>query len=104
MLSNNLAVLGSTGSIGIQALRVAKRLGLNIVALSCDRDVKALENQARMTMPDMVAIRDETAYKALKLALADTNIKIIAGVTAQAKLQAMKKPMWLSIRLLVLPV
>ena len=86
MLSKNIAVLGSTGSIGVQTLRVAKRLRLKVVALSCNSDTEKMEKQARQVMPDIVAVRDAAKYRALKSALADTNIKIIAGDDAAGEL------------------
>ena len=86
MLSKNIAVLGSTGSIGFQTLRVAKRLGLKVVALSCNSDIEKLEKQARLVMPDIVAVRDAAKYMALKRALSDTDIKIVAGDDAAGEM------------------
>lgn len=76
----NVAILGSTGSIGTQALDVAKRSGdINIVALSANSNVKLLSEQARKFLPEAVCICDEGRYSELKTALADTDIKIYAG-------------------------
>ena len=75
----DLIVLGSTGSIGTQALEVARRLGIKITGLAAGSNYKLLESQAREFMPDSVALSDEDAAKKLKIALADTSIKVYSG-------------------------
>ncbi len=75
----NLIVLGSTGSIGIQTLDVAKQLGLNIVAISAKSNIGLLEKQARIFKPKYVSIVDQSLYNKLKFNLQDTNIKVLSG-------------------------
>jgi 1-deoxy-D-xylulose-5-phosphate reductoisomerase len=91
MQTNNLTVLGSTGSIGRQTLKVAKRLGINVVALSCNADVQRLENQAREWKPDLVAIADQSKYLELRHALFGTKTKVISGVESLTELAGYKK-------------
>jgi len=75
-----LAILGSTGSIGTQALEVADfQSDIKIVALSANSNVKLLSEQARKFNPDVVCIGDSDKYKDLKIALSDTNVKVCAG-------------------------
>jgi 1-deoxy-D-xylulose-5-phosphate reductoisomerase len=78
----NITVLGSTGSIGTQTLEVAEAIGAKITALTAYRNVKLLESQARKFRPEVVVIADESQYSNLKVALADTNIKVAAGQAA----------------------
>ncbi len=76
----NLALLGSTGSIGRQCLEVAdSQSDINIVALSANSNVSLLAEQARKYHPDTVCICNTDKYSEIKLLLADTNIKIVAG-------------------------
>ncbi len=76
----NLALLGSTGSIGRQCLEVAdSQNDINIVALSANSNVKLLSLQAHKYKPAAVCICDKDRYPELKLALADTDVKIYAG-------------------------
>ena len=72
-----ITILGSTGSIGTQALNVAEKLGLGISALAAGgRNPDLLEAQARKWNPEYIAVTNEAAAKELKIRLADTNIKV----------------------------
>ena len=75
----NISILGSTGSIGRQTIRVARHLGLTVRAISTNRNVKLAEEQAREFHPALVAVTDEAAAKELRVALADTDIKVWSG-------------------------
>ena len=75
----NIAVLGSTGSVGEQALDVAHRLSIPVSAISANRNFKRTEEQARQFHVKNVAMADEDAARELKIRLADTDIKIYAG-------------------------
>jgi 1-deoxy-D-xylulose-5-phosphate reductoisomerase len=77
-----ITVLGSTGSIGTQTLEVAEAIGAKITALTAFRNIKLLESQARKFHPEVVVIADESRYSDLKIALADTDIKVAAGEAA----------------------
>lgn len=74
-----LTLLGSTGSIGKNALRAAKRLGLRIKALAAGKNVTEMENAAREFSPELVALYDEDAAGELRTRLADTPIKVAGG-------------------------
>ena len=67
-----ISVLGSTGSIGRQTLAVAEHLGLPVAALTANRKIDLLEEQARRFHPGFVAACDEKAADELRVALADT--------------------------------
>lgn len=77
-MSIKTAVLGSTGSIGRQALDVAGRIGLDVCALSGNNNDKLLEEQCRRFSPRICWV-GESKYSSLKTRLADTDIKIISG-------------------------
>lgn len=76
-----LCILGSTGSIGTQALEVSELHGLEIGALAAGSNVKLLERQCRRFKPKYAYI-GEKHYSALKTALADTDIKLFTGEAA----------------------
>jgi len=75
----SISILGSTGSIGRQTVAVAEHLGLQVRAISTNRSIGLAEEQARKLHPAMVAVTDERAAKELKIALADTDIKVWGG-------------------------
>jgi len=72
-------VLGSTGSVGEQALDVALKRGLKVASISANKNVKRVEEQARQLGVKAAAMADEVSAKQLKIALADTDIKIYSG-------------------------
>ena len=74
-----LIILGSTGSIGVQALEVAERNGYRVTALAAGKNTRLLEKQARKFKPDIVAVSDESAAQDLKIRLQDTDIKVLVG-------------------------
>ena len=75
-----ISVLGSTGSIGRQTLAAAAHLGLPVAALTAGRKIDLLEEQARRFRPSFVAVYDEQAAKAFKIAVADTDIRVGPGM------------------------
>ena len=77
---NAISVLGSTGSIGRQTLAVAEHLGLRVAALSAGRKIDMLEEQARKFRPSLVAVFDEQAARQFKVAVADTDIRVVSGM------------------------
>lgn len=79
-MEKNLAVLGSTGSIGCQALDVARQLKLPVSVLAANRNVDLLEAQIREFRPQVVAVFDLESAKRLKLAVSDCDVKIMTGL------------------------
>ncbi len=82
----DIVLLGSTGSIGTQTLDVCEKHGIRPLALSCGKNAKLLEQQARRYRPDTVCIADESLYGGLKQSLSDTDIKVTAGRDALCEL------------------
>ena len=74
-----LSILGSTGSIGTQALDVCRNLGYSVVALAAGTNAELLEKQAREFKPKLVALYDEKAAKGLSIALSDTDMTVLGG-------------------------
>ena len=77
---SSVSVLGSTGSIGRQTLRVAEHAGIRVSALSANRSTGLLEEQARRFRPKLVAVYDEAAARDLRMAVADTEIRVVSGI------------------------
>ena len=84
-----LSILGSTGSIGCNTLDLVRHaaetdsdLQFDIVALTANRNVELLVEQARRFRPEIAVIADENCYSALKDGLADLDIEIAAGEAA----------------------
>ena len=85
-----ITLLGSTGSIGTQALQVINTYPnrFRVRALSANRQVKELSFQARRFRPDIVAIADDSCYNELKAELSGLGIKILAGSESLCELAA----------------
>jgi 1-deoxy-D-xylulose-5-phosphate reductoisomerase len=75
-----IAILGSTGSIGTQTLDILPDIGGQVVALTANRNIDLLEQQARKFVPKLVAVYDEEQAKILKTRLADTDIAVYSGM------------------------
>ena len=87
-----IAILGSTGSIGTQALEVISENEsmFEVYALTANNNVDLLIGQARKFMPEMVAIGNEDHYTFLKDALSDLPIKVFAGDESIAQVAEMQ--------------
>ena len=75
----NIVILGSTGSIGKQALDVVKMQGYKVIALTAQKNETELEKQIREYKPVYAAMADEKAAESLKIKVADTNTKVLLG-------------------------
>jgi len=80
----SVVVLGSTGSIGRQALAVLEGLerGHRVVALACGRNWELLAEQARACRPERVAVAEPEMAARAEQALADTAVEVLAGPEA----------------------
>ena len=87
-----IAILGSTGSIGTQALEVITENDslFEVYALTANNQVDLLIQQARKYNPEMVAIGNEEHYLQLKDALSDLPIKVFAGSDSIAQVAEMQ--------------
>lgn len=91
MNEKNIAVLGSTGSVGEQALDVADKFSMNVSAISANKNFKRTEEQARKFKVSSVAMADELAARELKVRLADTDIKVYSGEAGICEMVAAEK-------------
>ena len=76
----SISVLGCTGSIGRQTIAVAEHTGIKVAALTANRKIDMLEEQARRLRPAFVAVYDEAAARQFKIAVADTDIRVGSGM------------------------
>lgn len=74
-----LIILGSTGSIGTQALEVARREGYRVTAMAAGSNVELFEKQIREFKPSIVALFNSGAANDLKLRIADTETLVLCG-------------------------
>lgn len=79
MMKKRVSVLGSTGSIGTQALHVMEKLGYEATVLTARNNISLLEKQIRKFHPVFAAVTDESAAKELRVRVADTDTQIISG-------------------------
>ena len=73
-------LLGSTGSIGLQTLDVAREHGYKIEALTAYSNVDIIENQIREFKPEYAALVDEKAANDLKQRVKDLPVKVLSGM------------------------
>ena len=79
MMKTTPPIVGSTGSIGTQTVDILDSVDVDVAALTTNRNVKLIEQQARKLHPQLVAACDEKAALELRTALADTDIEVCAG-------------------------
>ena len=86
-----IAILGSTGSIGTQTLDVVRANPdrFEVYAISANRSMDLLVKQAREFRPEVVCIADDSLYQPLCEALSDMPIKVWAGMDAIAEMVTM---------------
>lgn len=79
--TKNIAILGSTGSIGTQALQVIKEHKdlYSVYAITANNSSELLIKQAREFLPEVVVIANESKYLEVKESLSDLPIKVYAG-------------------------
>lgn len=75
-----IALLGSTGSIGTQALDVVRLNGYRVVALTANKNYKEVERQAREFHPELVCMMQPQAADALRVLLKDTDVRVVSGM------------------------
>ncbi len=91
-MKRRLAILGSTGSIGTQALEVVSEHPdeFEVYTLTAHQQIDLLIRQARRFMPEVVVIANEQHYPQLKEALADLPIKVWGGSDALTQVVQME--------------
>ena len=89
-MNKTLVILGSTGSIGEQALDVARKNGYTVLAVAAGKSIDKLEAQAKEFGVKAVAVFDEDAAKELGDRLKDTGIKVLSGVDGVCEVASIK--------------
>ena len=74
-----IAILGSTGSVGMQSVEVAKNLSCGVDLLMASSSVDVIEAQAREFKPKVCVMTNDKAAEILKTKLSDTDIKVYSG-------------------------
>jgi 1-deoxy-D-xylulose-5-phosphate reductoisomerase len=87
-MPRGIAILGSTGSIGRNALRVTEALGpeYRVIALSAHNSVELLARQTRQYKPRLVAVTNEGAAAKFRALVADTDVRILTGPDSLSEL------------------
>lgn len=79
-MNKSLSILGSTGSIGTQALDVCRAHNFNVCGLAAYSSVDLLEEQIREWKPKKVCIYQEEKYRELKERVKDCSVQIVSGM------------------------
>ena len=88
----NIAILGSTGSIGTQTLDVVrKNEDLRVVAVSAGKSIEKLEEQIREFHPILATVWDEEGAEDLKVRISDTDTRVVCGMDGLLELAAMRE-------------
>lgn len=78
---HNISLLGSTGSIGTQTLKIAEDYkGINVIGMSAYSNVDLFEKQIRQFKPKIVCMVDEERAADLKVRISDMDVKVVSGV------------------------
>ena len=75
-----VAILGSTGSIGTQALDVVDQHGMQVTAIAAAHNVKRLAEQAKKYHPEAVCLFDPAGVEELRDLLRDEHTEILTGM------------------------
>ena len=75
-----ISILGSTGSIGTQALEVCEKLNIPVAAITANRSIDLLEDQIRRFKPKLAVAGTKEYADKLSIAVADTDTKISYGM------------------------
>ena len=90
-MTENISILGSTGSIGTQALDVCRALDIKVSALTANSSVDLLEKQIREFRPHIAVMTSEAAANDLRIRIADTDTKVLCGLEGLCEAAAIKQ-------------
>ncbi len=88
-MMKNLVLLGSTGSIGTQALDVAELAGYRLLGMAVGSRIDAFETQLRKFRPQYAAVYDVDAAADLRARIADTDITVLSGMDGLCELASL---------------
>lgn len=78
-MSKVISIIGSTGSIGVQTLDVARNLGIKVAGLSANSNIDLLEEQIRAFLPSVVSVGTKQLAKTLEERIKGLNVEIYYG-------------------------
>lgn len=88
----NIAILGSTGSIGTQTLEIVREQGdIRVWALAAGKNIDLLERQIREFSPVLAAVWEEEDAKKLRLRVSDLDVRIVSGMDGMIEVAVMPK-------------
>lgn len=88
----NIAILGSTGSIGTQTLDIVRNNpDLKVVGLSAGQNVALMEAQVREFMPRLAVMGSDEAAADLKTRISDLDVKVLAGMDGMIEMARMEE-------------
>ncbi len=90
-MGKSISILGSTGSIGRQALDVAEHLQYDVKALAAYSNIEILEEQVRKFKPDLVCVYNPDAAKLMKVAISDLDTDVLTGMDGLCEAAAYDK-------------
>tara|TARA_B100002019_G_scaffold180102_1_gene155497 strand:- start:67 stop:1227 length:1161 start_codon:yes stop_codon:yes gene_type:complete len=92
-MKKNIVILGSTGSIGVNAIDVIKQHSekFNVIAISTNQSIDLIIQQARELKPNYVCVKNEEDLNKISNALSDPNLEIIFGEDSLAKLSQIEE-------------
>lgn len=88
-MQKTIAILGSTGSIGTQALDVCKAHNFRVCGLAAYQNVCLLEQQVRAFHPQKVCVYSEEGYRDLKARVADCAVEVVSGMQGLCEVAVM---------------
>lgn len=91
-----ISIIGSTGSIGVQALEVVSAHKMTVKALAAKSNVELLASQALEYLPEVVCIYDEDKLDELKALLCETSIKVICGMNGLVEIARLSVDIFLN--------
>lgn len=90
-MSKTVSILGSTGSIGTQAIEVAEKHGFGITALAAHSSIDLLEMQTRKFRPEFVCVYNKEKYAELKSRLSDVSVKVLCGMEGLCRIASLEQ-------------
>ncbi|MDD6278177.1 MAG: 1-deoxy-D-xylulose-5-phosphate reductoisomerase [Oscillospiraceae bacterium] len=88
-MSKKISVLGSTGSIGTQALEVCEKHGFDVIAVAAHSSIKLLAEQVRRYKPEYACVFNEDKYAEFKALVSDTDTEVLCGMEGLCRLAAL---------------
>ncbi|MEG2428934.1 MAG: 1-deoxy-D-xylulose-5-phosphate reductoisomerase, partial [Oscillospiraceae bacterium] len=86
-----ITILGSTGSIGTQAIDVCEKLNIKILGLAARNNVELLAQQVIKFLPNIVCIFDEEKVSELKQKIGNIDVEVVTGIDGLCKFAAKEK-------------